>query len=101
MPRIVKVAEKRDIPEGEGRSVTVGDNRIAVFNVGGVFYATIDECPHAGGPLSEGWLDDSQVTCPWHGWTFDLNAEGGEAYDGLKRYKVRLDGDAILVELPD
>ena len=45
---------------------------VAVFNVGGVFYATQDECTHKRGPLSEGELDGSTVTCPYHGAQFDV-----------------------------
>jgi len=99
--RIVKVAERRHIPEGTGIAVTIGALSIAVFNVGGQFYATSDVCPHAGGPLSEGWIEDKQVTCPWHGWTFDLDPGEESPHDGLHRYPVIVNGEDIKIELPD
>jgi nitrite reductase/ring-hydroxylating ferredoxin subunit len=45
---------------------------VAVFNVGGEFYAIDNSCPHRGGPLGEGELEDCIVTCPWHEFRFDV-----------------------------
>ena len=64
MPEFVKVAKTGDIAPGEGKSVDVGARRIALFNVGGTFYAIDDECTHRRGPLSEGMLMGEEVTCP-------------------------------------
>ena len=69
---------------------------VAVFNVDGVFYATQETCTHAGGPLSEGELEDNVIICPWHGSCFDVtNGEVmcGPAEEPVKTYRVILDGE--------
>lgn len=57
---------------GEGTTVKIGKERVALFNVKGKFFAVADACVHAGGPLGAGPLEGSVVTCPWHGWQFDV-----------------------------
>ena len=101
MAEVVKVAEVGEIPEGEGKAVSHGKHRIAVFNVGGEFHAISDACPHAGGPLSDGWIEGTEVTCPWHGWAFDVKYSEDDRRDGICRYKVRIEGNDISVEIPD
>lgn len=69
---------------------------VAVYNVGGTYYATADECTHADGPLSEGELDESMVICPWHGSCFDVtNGEVlcGPADEPVKIYRVVVEGE--------
>ncbi|MBM3289947.1 MAG: Rieske 2Fe-2S domain-containing protein [Candidatus Hydrogenedentes bacterium] len=101
MAATMKIGVKSDIPAGEGRAYTCGNHRVAVFNVGGNFFAISDACPHAGGPLSDGWIDGTEVTCPWHGWTFDVRPCDVDPGDGVCRYPVHIDGDALSVEVPD
>lgn len=67
-----RVASLSEIPPGAAKEVTVGDRVIAVFNVDGTLYALDGICPHAGGPLAKGRLTGQVVTCPWHGWQFDV-----------------------------
>lgn len=70
-----KIANANDIPEGKGRIVIGPDGKeIALFKIQGSFYALENACPHMGGPLGEGELDDCKVTCPWHGWQFDIRS---------------------------
>ena len=71
MPEFVFAAKTDDIPVGRGKTVSLGEKRIALFNVEGAFYAIDDTCLHRGGPLSEGELEGCVVTCPWHGWKYD------------------------------
>ena len=102
MAGFVKVAKSSDLSAGQGKLVEVDGKRIALFNVNGTFYAIDDICTHRGGPLSEGGLDGSQVTCPWHGGVFDVTT--GEAMsppaDGkLARYNTRVEGSDIEVEV--
>ena len=101
MGEVVKVAEVGEIPEGEGKSVTCGKHRIAVFNTGGTFHAISDSCPHAGGPLSDGWIEGTKITCPWHGWSFDILYSEEDRRDGICRYRVHVEGNDIKVELPE
>jgi nitrite reductase/ring-hydroxylating ferredoxin subunit len=72
MSDLIKVAEVSDLQPGEGKTVVAGSQELALFNVGGKFYCVDNVCPHRGGPLGEGTLDGTVVTCPWHGWRFDV-----------------------------
>ena len=102
MGTLTKVAQKKDLPAGKAISVSVGSKRIAVFNVDGKFYAMDDECTHAGGSLSEGEVQGTIVTCPWHGATFDVTSGtvmSEPAPDNVNSYKVLVEGDDIKVEV--
>ncbi|MBN2310137.1 MAG: Rieske (2Fe-2S) protein [Candidatus Hydrogenedentes bacterium] len=102
MGRWVDVARRADLSEDDGIAVDCEGRRIAVFNAKGRFFALSDACPHMGGPLSDGWVDDGvTVTCPRHGWKFDLERAEGACDDGIERYPVRLNGERIEIELPD
>ena len=68
----VTVARVEDVAPGTGTTVVVDQREIALFNAGGVFYALDNTCPHQGGPLAEGWIEGSTVTCPWHAWCFRM-----------------------------
>jgi len=99
MPKFTPVARVADIPPGEARAYIVGDREIAVFNVDGTFHAIENSCPHQGGPLAEGWIDGTTVTCPWHAWCFDVTTGvmtlGG--YTSVDAFDVALDGATIAV----
>lgn len=68
----VRLLGAAEVPAGAGRVVEVGGRTVALFNVGGRFYAVDNACPHRGGPLGDGDLDGPVVTCPWHGWRWDV-----------------------------
>jgi nitrite reductase/ring-hydroxylating ferredoxin subunit len=88
-----------DVPSGS--ALLVGD--VAVFNVNGGFCATQAACTHKQGPLNEGPLDGSTVTCPWHGSRFDVCTGAvlqGPAKDPLKTYRVTVDGEVGRIEVP-
>jgi len=72
MAKRIKIAETKDVPSGQAAAFTVEGQRIALFNVEGTYYAIADTCSHVGGPLSEGEVQGTKVTCPWHGADFDL-----------------------------
>lgn len=101
MPETVKVASKKDIPDGEARVVRAKEKEIALFNLGGVVYALDNICAHRGGPLGEGTLDGCIVTCPWHGWQFDVTTGLSPVVPSAKVqcFKVVTQGDDILVEI--
>jgi len=84
-----------------GSILLVGE--VTVFNVDGRFCATQAACPHRQGPLNEGTLDGSTVTCPWHGSQFDVCTGAvlrGPAKDPIKTYAVTVDGEVGRVEVP-
>ena len=99
MTNFVKVAQTSEIPAGQGKCIEVEGKRIAVFNVDGTYYAIDDVCPHQGGPLGEGELAGTVVTCPWHGWEYDIttgvNQDDPEVVQ--EKFAVRVDGSDILV----
>lgn len=98
MPEYIKAAKKSDIPAGTGKRVEIAGQKVAVFNVGGAFYAISDTCAHRGGPLSEGTLEGSTVTCPWHGWSYDVNT-GAAVHQAasVAAYPLKLEGEDVLV----
>lgn len=83
-----------------GSALRVGS--VAVFNIAGSFFATQDKCTHRQGPLSEGKLDGSTVTCPFHGAQFNVSTGAvlrGPARDPLKTYHVIVDGEIGRIEV--
>jgi len=68
----IDVAQVDEIEPGEARVVQVGDQDVAVFNVGGTYHAIANSCAHRGGSLGFGLLEDTTVTCPLHGWQYDI-----------------------------
>ena len=66
------VCPEGDLQPGKSRLAQIDGRAIAIFNVDGVLYAMEDTCLHAGGPLSEGRVEGTIVTCPWHDWRYDL-----------------------------
>lgn len=97
----IRCAKKQDIPESEGVVSEVEGKRIAIFNVAGNFCAISNVCPHRGGPLGEGELVGKVVTCPWHGWQFDVTtgANPENAKVTVPRYEIRLEGEDVLIKL--
>ncbi len=86
-----------------GHSVRVSANgaAVAIFNVEGQLFGIDARCPHAGGPLDQGSLAGSVVTCPWHGSKFDVKTGAvtrGPAIKPVRSYKVRVEGTALVVE---
>lgn len=99
MTGFVPVAKTDELRPGEGKVVEAGGRKIALFNVGGEFYAVDNTCLHRGGPLGEGSLEGPVVTCPWHGWQYDVRT-GQNTFNpgvGVRRYEVRVEGSTVLV----
>jgi nitrite reductase/ring-hydroxylating ferredoxin subunit len=97
---IVHVASLVDIPPGRMRYVEVDGLPIALANVDGTIYAFGDVCRHEGGPLSSGVLIEHTVTCPWHGWTYDVRT--GKAIVppvGIRipTYEARVEGQDVYI----
>jgi nitrite reductase/ring-hydroxylating ferredoxin subunit len=100
MGKLVKVAVTRDLAPGQGKLVEVDGQPIALFNVNGAFYALGAVCPHEGGPLQDGELDDDTVICPWHSFDFNLRTGECSADPDLRvaTYVVKIEGDDVFVE---
>ena len=96
------VCKTTEIIPGQMKKVSVDENEILVTNIDGNYFAIDDTCTHAGATLSEGKLEDSTITCDWHGAKFDckngkLIKFPGEI-DDLKSYKVIVESDDVFVE---
>jgi nitrite reductase (NADH) small subunit len=76
--RFVTVARVGDVPPGTAKVVRANDREIALANVDGQFYATQNECLHLKGPLGDGMLEGQVLTCPWHGWQYDVRTGENE-----------------------
>ena len=102
MAEFARVATISDVPPGEAKMVEAGGKKIALFNVGGAYYAIDDTCPHRGGPLSQGVLEGETVTCPWHRAKFDIKTGAviaPPAVTGVASYRVRVSGLDVEVEV--
>ena len=101
MGEVLRV-EGATLPE-EGCAVRVdaAGTPVAVYRVGGRLYALEARCPHVGGPLDQGPLEKTRVTCPWHGSMFDVR-EGtlhrGPATTGAPAFQVRQEGATLVLE---
>ena len=96
--RTVKVGE---VPPGNIRELHVEGKAVAVANVGGKIYAVNNTCLHRGGPLGQGALEGKVVTCPWHGWQFDVT--NGKVVQnpaaGVDCYPTEVRGEDIFVDV--
>ena len=101
MGKPVKVAEATELKPGEGKVVEVEGKTLALFNVAGAYYAIDNTCLHRGGPLGEGELDDRVVTCPWHGWRYDVSTGGNVNNPAVKVacFPVKVEGPSVFVEV--
>ena len=101
MARFIRVGTRADFEGSEtGKLVEVEGQRIALFKVGGSYYAIDDVCPHRGGPLSEGPLSGDEVTCPLHGSRFNVKTGAvtfPPAQVGVKTFPVRVTGEDVEV----
>lgn len=97
----VTLCPLEELPDGAAKAVVVGCQEIALFNVKGKIYALRNFCPHRGAPLSEGFIEDHQVICSWHGWQFDLSTGGLVRNPRIRveTYPVRVVEGEIQVQL--
>ncbi len=99
MEGFVRVARASEVPPGAAKVVVVQGHPVALFNVGGSFHAVSNVCLHRGGPLGEGQLDGAIVTCPLHGWEYDVRTgkNVGNPLARLRTFAVRVEGDDLFV----
>lgn len=103
MPGFVKLARLSELPTGGAKEVEHEGTIYALFRLDdGRVFALDGICPHQGGPLAEGQCVGTVVTCPWHGWQFDLRDGQSPTYSKIRQpsFAVRVDGDDVLVEVP-
>jgi nitrite reductase (NADH) small subunit len=98
---LVTVARVEDLPPGTVRAIRVGEDEIALAHCDGGFYATQGHCIHLQGPLGEGALEGCVLTCPWHGWQYDVRT-GENEFDRaiqLRTYEVEVGEGEIRVRV--
>jgi len=101
MGELISIAKTEQVTPGNGIVAEVQDASFAVFNVEGSYCVIDNTCLHRGGPLGEGDVDGDIVTCPWHGWEY--NVKTGACTNNpavcVKTYEVHVDGSDIKVEI--
>ena len=94
--RVLK--NKNELVENRVMTAKAGHTEICLTHFNGTYNALTNKCPHQGGPLGEGSIENGLLRCPWHGW--DFNPCGGDSNgfeDGLKSYEVKIEDDAVFV----
>ena len=94
-----RTAKTTEIAPGTIMEFQVEGKAVAVANVDGKFYAINNTCLHRGGPLGQGPLEGNIVTCPWHGWEYDVTTGkiSQNPLVGVNCYSVEIRGDEIFV----
>jgi nitrite reductase/ring-hydroxylating ferredoxin subunit len=99
----VRAAALADVAPGAPHLVETAGTRLVLVRVDDQVHAIGDTCSHQGGPLGDGKLSGTRLACPWHGWMYDVRT-GHCLFPGrgaaVPSYPVRVDGDAVFVELP-
>lgn len=101
MSDFIEIAATTELPVGRAKAFHAGGRIIALYHTASGFFATDNTCPHRGGPLAEGDLIGSEITCPWHLWTFDVRTGTcvGAPEITIATHELRVDGDRVLVRL--
>jgi nitrite reductase/ring-hydroxylating ferredoxin subunit len=99
----VRAAALADVTPGAPHLVEAAGTRVVLVRVGEQIHAIGDTCSHQGGPLGAGKLSGPRLACPWHGWMYDVRT-GRCVFPGrgaaVVSYPVRVEADAVWVELP-
>ena len=97
----LKIAGPGEIVDSGSKIVTVEGRSIAVFRIKNQYFAITNQCLHRGGPLGEGEVKNYEVTCPWHGWKFNLSDGSFALIPTLKvrTYVVQESADGVFIEL--
>jgi nitrite reductase/ring-hydroxylating ferredoxin subunit len=98
----IRICKLTDVIQGRGVEKRIFARRFAVFRLGNVLYGTESECRHMRASLAKGEVRDGVVTCPWHGWKYDLNTGRCLTQEGFgrRRYRVEVEGDEVFIILP-
>ena len=96
------LAHKEELQEGRVMTVTAGHKGICLTHFEGKICALDNRCPHQGGPLGEGSIENGLLRCPWHGWDYHPCSGKAPGYDdGVETFPVKIEGDEIFVGLEE
>lgn len=105
MAQWTSVGPASDFAEGQHVCTTAAGKAVVIFNVGGAFYAIRNLCPHAGLPLGEGDRRGHVITCPFHGYAYDIksgrNVDWPEDEAPVQTFPVRIVDGQVEIELPE
>jgi nitrite reductase (NADH) small subunit len=97
----VTIGRSEDVPEGVPRQFDAGGRKVAVYRLGGALFAMDGVCPHRGGPVGEGTVENGIAVCPWHGWRFEVKSGKCVNAPGVAQtcFPVREESGAVIVEV--
>src|SRR5260370_28857805 len=100
-PNFVRVADLKDVPEGAAKAVRVEGRSIALFQHQGNIYATDNQCPHMGYPLTRWRARNGVLTCDWHGWSYDMRGGGRftGGYPAIHTFPLPLADRSIFIQV--
>ena len=101
MSTYTKAIEIKNLEQGSGTTITINNKDIALFNIAGTFFAIDNTCPHRGGPLGQGDCEGTKVTCPLHGWQFDVTTGECVLNPAVKvnQYEVKIEGPDVYINI--
>ena len=95
-----KVLDTDELPEGRVKTVSCANAVLCLTHFKGEYAALENRCPHQGGPLGEGSIENGLLRCPWHGWDFDpLTGKAPGFDDGVNSFPVQTREDGVYVGL--
>ena len=98
----IRAAALADVAPGAPHLVVADDIRLVLVRIGDQVHALASNCTHQGGPLGDGKLSGTKLTCPWHGWMYDVRT-GQCVFPGrgaaVPSYPVRVEDDEVRVEV--
>ncbi len=100
----IRACSLKEIPKRRGKNIYFDEEtQVAIFHIESRLFAVSNICPHQHAPvIAEGFVEDCTITCPLHGWVYDL--ETGKAIGGagrLKTYEIFLEGEDVIIEKPE
>lgn len=101
MPEMIRICDERDLPR-EGYVCEMADGNLCVARIGGKIAVISNHCPHSGGPLGQGMVEDGKVMCPLHGWAFDVisGATDEDADVRVRVFQAEVRDGALFVMPP-
>lgn len=95
----IDVGGESDFEVGESYELVVQDRIVALFRLHDAFHAMDGVCPHQGGPLGKGKLDGCILTCPWHGWQFDVQDGQSQLSPGVRHptFDTKIEDGRVFV----
>ena len=103
-PKLYRACHTSEIVEGTARSVEIGDRQLALYNIGGTFYATDNRCTHARAQLSEGFIEGDTIECPLHGGRFHIPTGRPLTHPvrvAISAYPVQVIDNQIYIQIAD